>query len=218
MPAFFVHGVADTHALWDGVRAHLSRADVMAPDLPGFGCPVPDGFGCSKEDYADWLISEVEAVAKDAGEPVHLVGHDWGALLVQRLVMLRPDLVRTWAAGGAALDPLYEWHDFARTWQQPETGPEMVPTADPVMAGAILALYRSAVDVFTEWGAAFDRAPSPGLVIWGADDPFVGREVGERTAARLGCDLLMLEGCGHWWPLERSADVAAALEALWLLP
>ena len=37
MPAFLVHGVPDTHHLWDGVRKHLSRSDIIAPDMPGFG-------------------------------------------------------------------------------------------------------------------------------------------------------------------------------------
>ena len=80
MPAVLIHGVPDTPRLWDKLRAHLSRRDVLAPALPGFGCPAPDGFAATKEAYVDWLVAELERV----GEPVDLVGHDWGALLVQR--------------------------------------------------------------------------------------------------------------------------------------
>ena len=36
MPAVLVHGVPDTTQLWDGVRAHLSRTDIVTPALPGF--------------------------------------------------------------------------------------------------------------------------------------------------------------------------------------
>ena len=86
MPAFFVHGVPDTSALWDGVRADIERDDVIAVNLPGFAAPVPDGFGATKEEYVDWVIAELEAV----GEPVDLVGHDWGSLLVVRAATLRP--------------------------------------------------------------------------------------------------------------------------------
>src|SRR5439155_21083770 len=93
MPAFLVHGVADTHRLWDKLRSRLSRRDVLAPSLPGFGAATPPGFQPTKEAYVDWLIDEIER----AGEPVDLVGHDWGSLLVQRVVSLRPDLIRTWA-------------------------------------------------------------------------------------------------------------------------
>ena len=53
MTAVLVHGVPDTFHVWDAVRSHLSRTDVETPALPGFGCPVPDGFDCSKEAYAD---------------------------------------------------------------------------------------------------------------------------------------------------------------------
>lgn len=211
MPAVLVHGVADTHAVWDGVRAELSRGDVVAPDLPGFGCPRPEGFGATKEEYAAWLIGELEAV----GEPVDLVGHDWGSLLVHRVASLRPELIRTWAAGAAWVDPAYEWHDFARVWQQPETGIDMVPGEDPIMGQCILDLYRSAVDVFREWSADLDHAPRGALLIAGADDPFVPPVHAEHVARRVGGTTLVLEGCGHWWPLERPAEVARALEAHW---
>ncbi len=29
MPAFLLYGVPDTHHLWDGVRQHLSRTDII---------------------------------------------------------------------------------------------------------------------------------------------------------------------------------------------
>src|SRR5207247_5934508 len=86
MPAFLVHGVPDTHRLWAPLRARLRRTDVITPSLPGFGCPLPAGFAASKEAYVDWLVREIERV----GAPVDLVGHDWGALPVQRLVSPPP--------------------------------------------------------------------------------------------------------------------------------
>ena len=78
----FVHGVPDTPFLWQPlIKALALKPDQwIAPALPGFGCPVPDGFKCTKDAYADWLIGQMEAV----GEPVNIVGHDWGALLTLR--------------------------------------------------------------------------------------------------------------------------------------
>ena len=35
MPAFFVHGVPDTSALWDGVRANIERDDVDRAEPSG---------------------------------------------------------------------------------------------------------------------------------------------------------------------------------------
>jgi hypothetical protein len=37
--------------VWEPLRAHLTRADVVTPQLLGFGCPRPEGFGATKEEY-----------------------------------------------------------------------------------------------------------------------------------------------------------------------
>ena len=191
MPAILVHGVPDTHHVWDALRPDLSRDDVTAVDLPGFGSPVPDGWGATKEEYASWLIAEVEK----AGEPVDIVGHDWGALLTARLVSLRPDLVRSWAVGGGAIDEDYVWHDMARSWQTPGVGEQVmqafagavletgmaaagVPAehagvtagnVDDTMKDCILKLYRSATEVGKEWQPDARNIDRPGL-------PYLGRK------------------------------------------
>jgi pimeloyl-ACP methyl ester carboxylesterase len=236
MPAFLLHGVPNTRHLWDGAREHLSRTDIIAPDMPGFGCDVPAGFGSTKEDYLDWLIAEVENV----GEPVDIVGHDWGALLVERLVSVRPDLVRTWAAGGGAIDETYVWHPVAQLWQTPGVGenvmqsmtPEVIVPAfvndgmpEPVakematriddrMKAAILPLYRSATTIGKEWGPALDGVKKPGLVICGEKDQYMSTDVHRRMAARTGAELATLPG-GHWWPVQFPKETAQALEGLW---
>ena len=57
--------------------------------------------------------------------------------------------------------------------------------ADPVMAECILALYRSAVHVGTEWGPDFSDIPKPGLVIVPSDDPFLSAD-GAADFGRVG--------------------------------
>ncbi len=236
MPAVFVHGVPDTARLWDDVRGHLSRSDVVTPSLPGFASPVPEGFDATKEAYVDWLVAQLESI----GEPVDIVGHDWGSLLVQRVVSIRPDLVRTWAAGAGAVDREYVWHDLAQMWQTPGVGEQvmdaMTPDAmadglgdqlgsreralavasrvDETMKRCVLTLYRSAAGGFGEWHDAVDAISCPGLVIWGAQDPYVTPDVGERLARRTHARLVMLD-CGHWWPVARPEAVARELETLW---
>jgi pimeloyl-ACP methyl ester carboxylesterase len=236
MPAFLVHGVPDTHHLWDGVRKHLSRTDVIAPDMPGFGRDAPSGFDSSKEAYVDWLIGEVESV----GEPVDIVGHDWGALLVERLVSVRPDLVRTWSAGGGAIDETYVWHPIAQMWQTPGVGENVMggmtveavvpafvndgmpePVAkdiagriDERMKAAILPLYRSATKVGDEWGPALDGVKKPGLVICGEKDQYMATDFHRRMAERTGAEVVTLPG-GHWWPVEFPKETAEALERNW---
>lgn len=237
MTCLFVHGVPDTVRLWNKTLARIGRADLRALSMPGFGVPVPAGFPCTMDAYAGWLIGEMEAEA----EPVDLVGHDWGGLLVQRAACLRPDLVRSWAAGGVAVDEAYVWHDTARIWQTPGEGEAFmeamggdlaiaalaewrVPAedaavaaahADGVMKDAILKLYRSAVDIGAEWSPALERIAGNGLVLWGELDPFAGVDVGRRFAARAGARFHLFEDCGHWWPVERPDETAEQLEAHW---
>jgi pimeloyl-ACP methyl ester carboxylesterase len=237
MPAVLVHGVPDTHRVWDKLRSHLRRRDVVTPSLPGFGTPVPAGFEPTKESYVDWLIAELERV----GEAVDLVGHDWGASLVQRAVSLRPDLIRTWACGDGPIDREYVWHDMAQQWQTPGVGEAImaamsgdglvdgltaggIPAADAVgvaaliddrMKTCILGLYRSAVRVGEEWEDGVARIARPGLILWSRDDPYVAPRFAERLAARVHGELHFFEGCGHWWPLERAAEAAATLERFW---
>jgi pimeloyl-ACP methyl ester carboxylesterase len=240
MPAVLVHGVPDTHRLWDKMRAHLKRRDVVTPTLPGFGVPVPAGFVPTKEAYVDWLIGELER----AGGPVDLVGHDWGSLLVQRAVSLRPDLIRTWACGDGPVDREYVWHDLAQQWQTPGVGEAIMAAmaetglADGLVAGGvpaedapgvashfdarmqecILVLYRSAIRVGEEWEDGVAAVTRPALILWSRDDPYVPPLFGERLAARVRGKLHFFEGCGHWWPLERPAEAAQALEEFWSRP
>jgi len=237
MPAFLVHGVPDTHRLWDRVRAHLSRKDVIAPDLPGFGSDTPPGWTATKEAYVDWIIAQLEKI----GGPVDLVGHDWGSILVQRVVSLRPDLIRTWACGNGPIDREYVWHDMAQQWQTPEIGeaimemmggdamieglvgggvpadlaPDVVSHIDERMKTCILALYRSAVNVGAEWEADAAKITRPALVLWGREDPFVAPQFAERLAARVHGKLHFFDGVGHFWPHERPKETAEVLERFW---
>ena len=237
MPAYLVHGVPDLPEMWEPIRTRLGRRDVVTPTLPGFdGTPLPDGFGATCDEYAAWLIADVARL----GEPVDLVGHDWGGLLALRIASLRPDLVRTLATGSGPLDVEYVWHDTARIWQTPGAGEELmkmfggaiaveglvnggvprpyaeraVARLDERMKDAILKLYRSAIDVSPRWAPDLDAIRCPALVVWPSDDPFVEHRFGVRLAERIGATLLTVDG-GHWWPLAQPEQVAAALERLW---
>lgn len=153
---------------------------------------------------------------------------------------LRPDLIRTWAAGAGTVDREYVWHDMAQAWQTPEVGEQVMEAMqgetlidgltpelgraqaveleshiDDVMKDCILRLYRSAATGFGEWHDAVDAIDRPGVIFWGADDPYVTAEFGERLAQRTGARLVMFPDSGHWWPVTKSAEVAAGLEVLW---
>jgi pimeloyl-ACP methyl ester carboxylesterase len=188
MSAVFVHGNPETPIIWEPLLANLDRTDVVCPQLPGFGCPTPAGFGATKEEYVDWLIGEVETIVADSG-PIDLVAHDWGGGIGMRLVATRPELVHSWACDVLGLfHPDYVWHDFAQIWQTPGAGEEffeqtqaqpvadriamyesigipadigarLVEAADAEMGRCVLALYRSAAQpAMIEWGKHLDPA------------------------------------------------------------
>ena len=244
MPAVFVHGVPETPAVWDGLRSHLQRDDVIALQLPGFGCPRPEGFRATKEEYVAWLVDELERIRPEG--PIDLVAHDWGGGFALRLVSTRPDLVRSWVSDIAALaHPEFEWHAVAQIWQTPGEGEQFIEQTlaqspeergqlysmmfgipldaavemnrhmDPTMGQCILDLYRSAVTVGKEWGPDFHDIPAPGCILLATADTLTSQEIARRAAAGAGAHVTELEGLNHFWMLEDPAASAAAIQQFW---
>jgi pimeloyl-ACP methyl ester carboxylesterase len=237
----FLHGVPETAAIWDKVRAAVGGESV-ALALPGFGCARPPGFAATKDAYVDWVLRELDQF----GDPVDLVGHDWGAGFTYRIATAHGDRLRSWAIDVARIfHPDYEWHEFAKIWQTPGDGEAffenqaavpldaraaalesfgvahddalvMASWSDETMAGCILDLYRSAMpNPYADWGDAGGSAPAPGLVIHPTDDPFDERTKSQEVARSLGARHATLEHAGHFWPFE-AADAAAEVLAKFL--
>ncbi|WP_369035968.1 alpha/beta fold hydrolase [Streptomyces adonidis] len=249
MPTVFVHGFPETQDVWEPLLVELERVAPARPapirlSPPGFGAPLPTGFGATVGDYRDWLIGELERFA----EPVDLVGHDWGGAHALNAVMARPDLVRSWVSDVIGLfDPDYVWHEFALSQQAPEsTGPASAvplgpdpemrvamlvqlgmsePVAKRVAAGqdeamgrAAYALYRSAAQpVMAELGRELERAAQrPGLSLLATEDRVVGTaEQRTRTARRAGARTVTLDGLGHWWMTQDPVRGAQVLTDFW---
>ena len=193
MTLVLVHGNPETAAIWDPMRAALAQHGVGADDVvalspPGFGAPVPDGFGATMSEYRDWLAAELEGLlAADAG-PIDLLGHDWGGGHVMRIAIEHPELIRSWCTDVIGLfDPGYVWHDAAQLWQSPdgeasiermisrpdgerigfyaglgmgtEVATAVVPHINADMGRCILALYRDAAQpAMSNLGANIEAA------------------------------------------------------------
>jgi pimeloyl-ACP methyl ester carboxylesterase len=243
MTTVFVHGVPETWRVWQSLMAALDRPDAVALSLPGFDAARPGGFGATMDEYAAWLVAELERI----GQPVDLVGHDWGGGFVVRVVSTRPELVRSWITDAAGIgDVEFEWHDFAKVWQTPQAGEDFwdqqlaasteeraavfqtfgVPEEpaldlashiDRTMADCILDLYRSAVDVGKQWGPDFAAIPAPGLVIIPSEDPFLSAASATRAAAQSGAKTATLQGLGHWWMLQDPAGAATVVREFWAI-
>jgi pimeloyl-ACP methyl ester carboxylesterase len=247
MTVVLVHGNPETPAVWDPLVERLTALGADEPVRlapPGFGAPVPDGWGATVGEYRDWLVAELEAV----GHPVDLVGHDWGGGHVLNAVIARPDLVRSWCSDVVGVfDPDYVWHELAQAWQTPGTGEAAVaamagaPVAaraarlvqggmEPAVAGrvaegmdatmgeCILGLYRSAAQpVMAELGAGLEAAAArPGLAVLPTEDHMVGTdEQRHRAAGRAGARVEVLDGLGHWWMTQDPERGARMLVEFW---
>ena len=244
VPAVLVHGNPETAAVWAPLLAELDPDDVVTLSPPGFGAPVPEGFGATADEYLAWLVAEVGRL----GEPVDLVGHDWGANHVLRLACERPDLLRSWCSDTAGVfAPHYVWHEMSQVWQTPGAGEEAVAgqlamgaaarTAlyvslgmtgevaealaaafDEAMGRSILALYRSAgTEALARWRQRLPAASArPGLVVVPTEDFYTGAEALHRwTAAQTGAEVAVLGGLGHWWMVQDPAAGAEALHRFW---
>lgn len=239
MTAVLIHGVPETSKVWEPLVSHLSDDAVML-GLPGFGSPLPDGFEPTMDGYAAWLRDELQAMPG----PVHVIAHDWGALLALRVLADAPAQVASWVIDAGNLSDDFTWHDTAQLWQTPGAGEdfmdgfvaasveeraaalvgfgvaeigatEMSAAFDATMAAAILALYRSATQIGAEWGPGIDRITGPGLIIDSVNDPFKAPGATAPLAARTGADIATIEGCGHWWMLDDPAGAAAAINTFW---
>ncbi|MBM2623888.1 alpha/beta fold hydrolase [Actinoplanes sp. LDG1-06] len=126
MTVVFVHGVPESSAIWTPLLDELEKlgvTDTVRLSPPGFGAPLPAGFIPDVDGYRDWLITELERL----GEPVHLVGHDWGGAHVINVAMTRPDLLKSWTSDAIGVfDPEYVWHDLAQSWQTEGAGEAFV--------------------------------------------------------------------------------------------
>ena len=91
MTVVLVHGNPETDAVWSPLVAALARTDVVRLSPPGWGAPVPAGWGATVEEYRRWLVGELEAI----GEPVDLVGHDWGGQIAWYVASRHPARVRS---------------------------------------------------------------------------------------------------------------------------
>ncbi len=231
-----VHGVPETADLWDDVRERLDQPSI-ALQLPGFGCPRPDGFSATKDAYAEWVADEIRKI----DEPVDLVGHDWGGGFSVRVGQRYPELVRSWVTDVAGVvHPDYVWHDFAQIWQTEGAGEEfwqgqlaagteaatatyqlfgldekgaakLGAMADETMADCILPLYRSATpNPHADWPDSYVKSQKPCLVINPTGDPFTSANRAPEVAEVFGARLANLES-GHFWPMEKPDEGAAIL-------
>jgi pimeloyl-ACP methyl ester carboxylesterase len=91
-PILLLHGVPETSAVWRQVQPALAAGRrVLAADLPGLGGSAYGG-PFDIPSIADQVVALLESELP--GQPVDVVGHDWGGMVALHVAGSRPDLVR----------------------------------------------------------------------------------------------------------------------------
>jgi pimeloyl-ACP methyl ester carboxylesterase len=93
-----LHGFPERSTTWALVAPLLHERGyrTLAMDQRGYS---PRARPERRRDYRmSVLADDVAALVDEVGGPVHLVGHDWGAVVGWTVAMLRPDLLRSYTA------------------------------------------------------------------------------------------------------------------------
>lgn len=97
-PVLLLHGFPQDSRSWNDVASLLHAR--------GYRTITPDQRGCSpgarphgRRDYRQSeLVADVAALVDRVGRPVHVVGHDWGAVVAWDTAARHPELVRSLTA------------------------------------------------------------------------------------------------------------------------
>lgn len=98
LPVLLLHGWPQDGESWSGVTAPLNEAGyrTFAPDLRGI---TPTASPARRSAYRGSVLrTDIAAMVEQIGQPVHLVGHDWGAALAWNVAAHQPDLLRSLCA------------------------------------------------------------------------------------------------------------------------
>ncbi|GAA2059377.1 alpha/beta fold hydrolase [Williamsia deligens] len=93
-----LHGFPQTKESWRRVAGELADRGIrtIAPDQRGYS---PRARPSGRRAYAvPELVADVSELVQTIGRPVHLLGHDWGAMVGWNVAANRPDLLRSYTA------------------------------------------------------------------------------------------------------------------------
>ncbi|NMN97309.1 alpha/beta fold hydrolase [Antrihabitans stalactiti] len=159
-PLLLLHGIPETHVMWDDVAARLAdRFTVVATDLRGFGdSSAPADIEYSMRSLAH---DQVEVMAALGFGEFAVAGHDRGARCAYRMAIDHPDRVRRLAV----LDIVPTGDAFERADQRFAIGywvwtflAAPAPVPETLIGGAPEQFVDHMLDAWSGAGFAFPRA------------------------------------------------------------
>ncbi|GIJ43631.1 hydrolase [Virgisporangium aliadipatigenens] len=260
-PVVLLHGWPSDRTEYRDVVPLLSTADVIVPDLRGFGAsdkhPADPTLHYSADAQARSVIALIEELGPN--RPV-LGGHDIGSRIAQSVALHRPDLLRALVLtpplpgiGERILGPTAQQEFWYLPFHQLPVAGELIDGRPDAVrlylrhfwthwAGPGFALpddhLEHLVSVYAEPGAftasigwyragvgglgrvAAEREPRPAqriavptTVLWPEHDPLFPPAWSDRLDRFFTDVRIQHVDCGHFLPLERPHDFAAAVIA-----
>ncbi len=227
-----MHGFPEGAESWARQMHVLAHAGFLAvaPDLRGYGLTdAPEGV----ENYGmEHLVADAKGLIEAFGRTsAHIAGHDWGAVVAWYFAGAYPDMTATLTAlsvGHPAALAAASREDPDQQTRQTYIGLFVqAGKAERVLTDQdsqrLRAMYRigpnpdampeRVVEGFVRSIQRMGDITSPTQLIWGDQDPALGRRQAEQTRAHVKgrFHLEVLEGAGHWLQFERPDEVALAL-------
>jgi haloalkane dehalogenase len=231
----YLHGFPTSGYLWrDVIQETGSSFRAVAPDFPGFGRSQLMTRPHTWANLIDWIDAFVEELQLGA---VHLGVHDWGGLIGIAWACKHPEKVSSLLVTDTTFRSTDRWHAAATEWRKPDVGEQMLGSITreglEALLGAVSQMPADAVDEYwrglnsevkvsakLEMYRSLDfemLAPLEPLldqvargrrrVVWGANDPFVPKKVGQWFGERLSAEVTVLENASHFLQEDAGAEV-----------
>jgi len=199
-PILLLHGFPDSRKLWEEMIPLFvnSGYQVIAPDMRGFGdSPLLP----NKEDYkVELVIGDLIQLLDDLGiqAPVHLLSHDWGAVIAWCMAINHPDRVKSMVPVSVGHPMSYARAGLLQKWKgryvigfQLRGLAERWMSKDDFLSDSLTGVWNK-------------RCKVPTLGIWGSDDSMLTEDqmVNSEHYMDGPWSYQRLIG-GHWIPLEQ---------------
>jgi pimeloyl-ACP methyl ester carboxylesterase len=223
-PLVLVHGAGGSHLDWSPELRRLPDTHVIALDLPGHGRSADTGFTDTLA-YADDVCAVLDALKI---ERAIIAGHSMGGAIAQQIGLRMPERAAGLVLVGTgsrlpveptltrrimteteqAVDWLIDWSWGANAPQEmKDLGRQrLLDTPPEVLQGDYVACQKFDAREHLE------QISAPTLVLGAKDDRMVKLKFSVTLSERIpNATLVVIEGAGHMFPLEKAQEVADAV-------
>ncbi len=228
-----VHGLGGTSNAWYPQATLLSRSfRVIRPDMEGSGRSPAKG----KISIATLVKDVSKLMDKMNIKSAHFLGHSMGTIVCQHLAANSPSRVKSLALLGPLAEPPQPARSAIRDRAKAARANGMTGIADTLVQVALSAdsrVHQPAVAAYVREilmgqnpegyartcealaaakSADLSKIKCPTLLITGDEDGVAPPAAVQKLSRAIKrSNSLVLDGCGHWTPIEKPSEVNAAL-------